>query len=1295
MVERSLVVRFSTKDADVVKRALASLGEEGTRTLKKLEEISKGPGAGLKFINAASKEAEAGLQSLAGRAGVVGSLLPKIGAGGLLAAAGIGTLTAGVTASLRQFAEAERLQLRLEGVLKATGGAAGISAKQLTEYADQIEATTFATKEQVLAATAVLGTFKSVSGSTFREAIALAVDMAEVLGTDVSSAAKILGKALEDPAEGMTSLRKAGVVLNDSQQALIKSLQEGGNKAAAQSELLKELSATMGGTAAKAASGLAGQFDNLHDAIGDVFEGIGELISTSSGFQSWVNDFRRGLDYISEGFKEAAKAKQLLSAPVSSLDEQELNTRLVRQRLQLKELEEKGNFAGVDGGSAVALTRQKQAIIKDIDDVTAALKNLKKETPVEVKVNPVNFKEYLADLKESAALNKLSDKDRAEATALKKAEAAAAKDNIALTKEQREEVRKLAAEDFQAAESRKTSTEGYNKTLESRKRLEQEIADIQAETEALRSGGKEELEIQKEMNRYKAEAANLSAKEREEKLKTLDIVLRQRKAEQDKAAEQEKEQDRLKKIQEEHLKFLQEPFLNATRNIQSTLADSIYDGMKDGFKNSESVVERAADLARRTLSQYLSAISVSVALTGVSGAGGLTSGAAGGASSGIAGSLAQSAIGKVFSSALGSSGIFSGFNTAVGTALPSLFGAGAPISATVAGPTLAGQAGLLGSLGITPIGAVAALVATLALSGVFGKKPSNKQRYTEVDFSNGLVTQGGQEGKKYSAEHQQAADALAASTQAIAATLAQSLGQKIDEVVRVYVGGRTGITASVNGSGEERFSSAEDYLRAITRRLVEDLKDVPDELGTALDKIDFKNVEQAVSDINFALNFDKLGAKPETVTQYQQAIKELNAAFDEAVKTAAKLGLSEEQVNEARQKQIANLREQFNSSVGSQILGIVSPGASQILEVQQEFENLVKDAKAVGADTSAIEFLRDLKIRTIIEQDNNQRQLSFLQAQQSELEQTESKWRSFANGLKDFRQSLLLGALSPLSPEQRLSEARTRFNDVARRAQLGDQEAVSELQSASQDLLNESRSYFASSESYYEDFKQVTGVLENTENLATRQANIALGQFTEAQKQTELLAKVAENTAGGIPASALDSSGKLKVNPNNTLLAASRYEDGVQKFGNLNYEQVISLIRSTGFTGTPGGGAVSRFFDSNPSAALTFYSLAKAAGIPGFAKGGTAQGLFMAGEAGPELIYSASPVRVVNNTDTTRILSGNDNSLAAAVTQLNANVTALRAQQARETSAILSELGATRAENAELKANLQRLNSKR
>ena len=65
-----------------------------------------------------------------------------------------------------------------------------------------------ATSEQVLDAASVLATFRSVSGDTFKRAIGYAQDMATVFGGDVTTAAKQLGKALQDPEVGITALNR-------------------------------------------------------------------------------------------------------------------------------------------------------------------------------------------------------------------------------------------------------------------------------------------------------------------------------------------------------------------------------------------------------------------------------------------------------------------------------------------------------------------------------------------------------------------------------------------------------------------------------------------------------------------------------------------------------------------------------------------------------------------------------------------------------------------------------------------------------------------------------------------------------------------------------------------------------------------------------------------------------------------------------------------------------------------------------------------------------------------------------
>lgn len=120
-------------------------------------------------------------------------------------------------------------------------------------------------------------------------------------------------------------------------------------------------------------------------------------------------------------------------------------------------------------------------------------------------------------------------------------------------------------------------------------------------------------------------------------------------------------------------------------------------------------------------------------------------------------------------------------------------------------------------------------------------------------------------------------------------------------------------------------------------------------------------------------------------------------------------------------------------------------------------------------------------------------------------EATRNRMRQFATSLKDFRQGLLLGDNSPLSPEQRYSEARRQFEDIAGRAEAGDPEALEQLQRASSAFLDQSRSYYASSEQYARDFARVQAALVKAEASAGKQADAAATAAAAAQAQVSLL----------------------------------------------------------------------------------------------------------------------------------------------------------------------------------------------
>jgi hypothetical protein len=100
------------------------------------------------------------------------------------------------------------------------------------------------------------------------------------MGGDLNGAALQVGKALQDPIQGINALRRAGVLFDESQKAQIKNFVETNQLAKAQSLILGELNKEFGGSAEAAALAGTGPWQQLSNTYGDVLEDIGQLILT-------------------------------------------------------------------------------------------------------------------------------------------------------------------------------------------------------------------------------------------------------------------------------------------------------------------------------------------------------------------------------------------------------------------------------------------------------------------------------------------------------------------------------------------------------------------------------------------------------------------------------------------------------------------------------------------------------------------------------------------------------------------------------------------------------------------------------------------------------------------------------------------------------------------------------------------------------------------------------------------------------------------------------------------------------
>lgn len=180
-----------------------------------------------------------------------------------------------ISGMIREATQAEKISASLGAVLKATGQSAGYTREQLDALADSMARTTLFDDDTLRQGIAVMATFRSVQGDTFREAIGLSADLAALLGTDLQSAILMMGKALAEPTTGLTALTRAGVNFSANQKDVIRYLDETGRKAEAQKIILKELADQLGGAAAAQNQGLVKQVTDLTKAWNDFLEVLG------------------------------------------------------------------------------------------------------------------------------------------------------------------------------------------------------------------------------------------------------------------------------------------------------------------------------------------------------------------------------------------------------------------------------------------------------------------------------------------------------------------------------------------------------------------------------------------------------------------------------------------------------------------------------------------------------------------------------------------------------------------------------------------------------------------------------------------------------------------------------------------------------------------------------------------------------------------------------------------------------------------------------------------------------------
>ena len=234
-------------------------------------------------------------------------------AAGVAGAAALGGLVATVKVGIDEFMEAQKVLAQTGAVLKSTGGAANVTAAQISTLSTSLMRMTGIDDEAIQSGQNLLLTFTKIRNETgkgndiFNQATLAMTNLSVAMGKDLNSSAILVGKALNNPIKGMGALSKAGVQFTEGQKATIESLVDSGNVMGAQKIILKELETQFGGSAAAAGKTLPGQLNILKQTFSNL---AGELVG---GFLPILGRAAQKL----VGFLDEFRAQPNLNAKIS------------------------------------------------------------------------------------------------------------------------------------------------------------------------------------------------------------------------------------------------------------------------------------------------------------------------------------------------------------------------------------------------------------------------------------------------------------------------------------------------------------------------------------------------------------------------------------------------------------------------------------------------------------------------------------------------------------------------------------------------------------------------------------------------------------------------------------------------------------------------------------------------------------------------------------------------------------------------------------------------------------------
>lgn len=250
--------------------------------------------------------------SLAG--GPVGSLFSRFGFFGLgigrmgIAVIGftavLSAMTLAALTSVAAFQKLEDQQNRIKNQLEFTRGSSGQGNASIEAAVQSASRFGQNTSEAVRNAASELLKFRGVSGQVFTEALDLANRFSATGLLGVVEAARLMGTAFRNPAEGVQALRDAGFSLSPVLERNIKNLYDAGRVVEAQRALYRALADQLGGV--QGGQGLSGAYTGLGNSITRLLGEMGKEFAAWSRLEGVLRTVAGLIDRVTDAKSKSA-----------------------------------------------------------------------------------------------------------------------------------------------------------------------------------------------------------------------------------------------------------------------------------------------------------------------------------------------------------------------------------------------------------------------------------------------------------------------------------------------------------------------------------------------------------------------------------------------------------------------------------------------------------------------------------------------------------------------------------------------------------------------------------------------------------------------------------------------------------------------------------------------------------------------------------------------------------------------------------------------------------------------------